>query len=230
MPRCAWIKSKINNNSGSDLAIISVTEFTGYLIMAPKSSSSRKYHSVDPEDFYNFEDQYQDKGGGSPGKKGGGSKGKKTLQDLKRQQRAGSLHQRKVEIEQTLLEVLDGFPEFESPEKQSQFLAEYAAWVEANLSRLGPLDPAQIEISFSKSGGPGGQNVNKRETKVALRHKPTQIRVVNDQTRSQSENRALAADQLRRHLEDHLRDWKMYLGSGLKIDLELVKELLEREL
>ena len=198
--------------------------------MAAKDSSSSKYRSVNPEEYYNYEDQYLDSSGGSGGKKGSGGKGKKTLQDIKRQQRAGSLNQRKEELEESLIDVLDGFPEFESDDKENQFIEEYVAWAEANLSWLGPLDPAQVEITFSKSGGPGGQNVNKRETKVALRHKTTQIRVVNDQTRSQSDNRKLAEEQLQRHLEDHLRDWKMYLGPGQKLDKELVKELLERDL
>lgn len=198
--------------------------------MADKGLSSRKYHGVDPEDYYNYEDQYLETGGGSPGKKGGGGKGKKTLQDIKRQQRDGSLDQRREELEDALIAVLDGFPEFESGEKETQFLDEYVAWVADNLSGLAPLDSGQIEIKFSKSGGPGGQNVNKRETKVALRHKPTQIRVVNDQTRSQSDNRGLAEEHLHRCLEDHLRDWKMYLGPGQKIDRELVRELLERDL
>lgn len=198
--------------------------------MADKGSSSGKYRGVDPDDYFNYEDQHLDDGGGRSGGKGGGGKGKKTLQDIKRQQRAGSLQQRREELEDALIDVLDGFPEFESDDKENQFLQEYVAWVETNLTRLGPLDPAQVEVAFSKSGGPGGQNVNKRETKVAIRHKPTQIRVVNDQTRSQSDNRALAEDLLHKQLEDHLRDWKVYLGPGQKVNTELVKELLDRDL
>lgn len=197
--------------------------------MAAKKGVPGKYRRVNPEDYYKVEEQFLEKGAGGGGAKGGPGKGSKTLQDLKRQQRAGSILQRREELEDALIAVLDGFPEFESADKETQFLGEYVTWVGANLSRLGPLDPAQIEISFSKSGGPGGQNVNKRETKVALRHKPTYIRVINDQTRSQSENRILAEEQLHKHLGDHLLDWKMYLGPGEEIDLKLVKELLERD-
>ena len=125
--------------------------------------------------------------------------------------------------------VLDGIPEFETEDQEDQFLSQYVAWVEANLPSMKPVDPSQIEVRFSKSGGPGGQNVNKRETKVAVLHTPTQIKVVSDQTRSQVENRKLAENLLQQRLADHLRDWKMYLGAGRAIDLEMVKELLESD-
>jgi len=195
--------------------------------MAAKDSSSKKYRGVDPEDYYNYEDQYLETGGGGSGGKDKGGKGKKTIQNIKRQQRIQTLQQRGDELEAALREVLDGFPEFDTGEKEEQFLLEYSSWIEANLSHFGPLDISQIEVNFSKSGGPGGQNVNKRETKVALRHKPTWIRVVNDQTRSQGKNRELALELLRKHLENHLLDWRMYLGQNQPFEISLVKSLLE---
>jgi len=198
--------------------------------MAAKKTSSNKYRSVNPEDYYNFEEQFLEKGGGGGGGKSGDQQGPKTLQSLKRQQRRAALDQRLEELADALLLVIDGFPDFETREQEEQFLNQYVAWVDVNLARMEPPDSSQIEVNFSKSGGPGGQNVNKRETKVFLLHKPTQIRVVNDQTRSQVDNRQLAEEQLLQRLEDHLRDWKMYLGPNQQFEAALVKELYNSNL
>jgi protein subunit release factor B len=55
---------------------------------------------------------------------------------------------------------------------------------------------ADLEESFARSAGPGGQNVNKVSTAVTLRHRSSAISVTVQDSRSQAQNRKLARERL----------------------------------
>ena len=85
-----------------------------------------------------------------------------------------------------------------SPEKEAQLARRMAA--------LG-VSEADLEESFVRSGGHGGQNVNKTSTCVMLAHRPTGLQVKCQATRQQGLNRFIARRMLLDKIEERQRGY-----------------------
>src|SRR5437667_6632724 len=77
-----------------------------------------------------------------------------------------------------------------------------ATWTSLNDDQL----LAQCEVDTYRASGPGGQKRNKTSSAVRLRHPPTGLIVIAEESRSQHENKARALQRLRKALYLELRD------------------------
>ena len=78
------------------------------------------------------------------------------------------------------------------------------------------INPSDLEISFFRSSGPGGQNVNKVETAVRISHKPSGIVVSSQAGRSQHANRESALNILRAKLYENKQIEEQNKLGGLR--------------
>lgn len=86
------------------------------------------------------------------------------------------------------------------------------------------LKPEDLDIQFARSGGAGGQNVNKRETAVRIVHRPTNISVHASTERSQQANRERAMSLLKSKVFKHEEEIREREVKGLSIAASTANE------
>ncbi|MCK5022162.1 MAG: PCRF domain-containing protein [Candidatus Pacebacteria bacterium] len=79
------------------------------------------------------------------------------------------------------------------------------------------IDEKDLKIEFSRSSGPGGQNVNKRDTAVRIVHLPTNIATHIDSERSQAQNKEKALEILESKLYKKQEKDRLEMEAGAKI-------------
>lgn len=82
----------------------------------------------------------------------------------------------------------------------------------------------ELKVEYSRAGGPGGQNVNKRETAVRIVHLPTNISAHSDNQRSQAQNKEKALQILKgkiyawREIEKKKKEQGLYVSKTMEIE------------
>ena len=79
------------------------------------------------------------------------------------------------------------------------------------------IKPEELKVEFARASGPGGQNVNKRETSVRLTHLPTGLTVHCESERSQADNRSRAWQILQGKLYKRQEDERLAKEQGMYV-------------
>lgn len=165
---------------------------------------------INPNDYEDIFDSKASAGGGGGTKKNKDKyRGKKTSQAIIKETIENSIENRIEKSLEKLERVLKNL-DLSNEEKREKYLE----WLQKAYTKKESLfEDHEIEESFVRSSGPGGQNTNKVNSAVNLKHIPTHILVENQESRDQPQNRENARNALNEKLEEHLLEWKSITGD-----------------
>jgi hypothetical protein len=166
-------------------------------------------------------------------------RGNKTLKALSAEYSERAQEKRASMAKKSILNVIGKFPEFDSKEQEDKFLEDYRTWIISCIEKSKILIDKEKDFKFRfqrSSKKAGGQNVNKVESSATAIHNKTNIWARNDETRDQLKNKNAAIKEVAKLIEEHLKDWIVYLNKRnpetISKDeiLELVIEQLESKI
>jgi protein subunit release factor B len=182
---------------------------------------------INPDDYEYLQEELINAGRRGGGGGSTGKKGDKTISSIRREAVERHEATNVQEASTRILDVISKFPKLKNSQEEDAFVQAYIDWVNrAFKTGTSLVMGSEVSKITSKSGGPGGQNVNKRETRVQLRHIPTNIRAESSETRDQKQNEAKAAGKLREQLQEHLQDWRIVLEGKTEVVVNDVINLM----
>ena len=168
---------------------------------------------IDIDEFEDYEDRGVRLGGGGGGggrKKEGPTEAEKqavamVIENSKRNTQAeADKVVEKWDIDTALANVL----EMDIDNTDMFHFRQYLDWLVLAMAQGLKLNDKEIEFKASQSGGPGGQNVNKRSTAAEYHHPKSGIFGAWRDNKSQDYNKKKAYFQLRQRLTDHIQEWR----------------------
>ena len=190
--------------------------------------------TIDPEVLgAEIEDSYFERGGGGGGGRGkkekGEHHGKRTMLAIKESAKESGEKgkEAKSRITAKLSKVLEKDESLDAREVKAYFewlklallcVDEICSMKEGKfgdqkLALEMMMRDSDLEEKFVRSGGAGGQNVNKVNSAVQIKHVPSGFFVKVSESRDQFQNRPIARQRLQQVLCDHLDDWKTVIGA-----------------